>query len=489
MNILLIYPETPGTFWNFKHILKFIGRKAAFPPLGLLTVASILPSEWNKKLIDLNVSQLTDEDITWADLILISAMIIQEVSANKVIARCRKQNKIILAGGPLFTALPEKFSEVDHIIIGEAENTLPQFIDDWKKGQAKKIYRFQGWPDILTSPAPLWSLIRLRDYVTITVQFSRGCPFDCEFCDIVVLNGRKPRTKSAEQFISELEGLYQADWRGAVFIADDNLIGNKNQVKSMLRALITWQEKRNFPFSFLTQTSVNLADDDELLDLMSRANFFKVFLGLESPNDSSLEECHKNQNLKSDIAASVKKIHRYGMQVMAGFIIGFDHDPDDIFEQQKSFIESLGISVAMIGLLTALPETRLFKRLKQEGRLTGESSGENTNNINFIPKMDKELMLKKYRELIKKLYGARSYYGRIDTFIKDYHPTLKGKRISYQDIKALLMSMLLIGIFSSAAYHYWKLLIKTLLLKPRALSAAVELAIQGYHFKRMAWSL
>jgi len=490
MNILLVYPEAPGTFWNFKHVLKFISKKSAFPPLGLLTVAAILPAVWHKRLVDLNVSELLDSDIAWADLVLISAMIIQQASAREVIARCRAQHKVMVAGGPLFTAQPEKFPEVDHLILGEAENTLPRFIQDWVAGRAEPIYRSDDWPDIATAPEPLWNLIKLDDYVTMTVQFSRGCPFDCEFCDIIILNGRKTRAKSPEQFIRELDSLHRAGWRGSVFIADDNLIGNKKQVKLMLRALIAWQERRHYPFRFLTQASVNLAADDELLELMSAANFFKVFLGLETPNSLSLEECGKVQNLKNDMVAAVKKIHNHGMQVMGGFIVGFDSDPADIFEQQISFIDHLGVPVAMVGLLTALPGTRLWHRLQDEKRLTGASSGGNTEaSLNFLPKMDEETMLREYPKMIQSLYGVRSYYRRIHSFLKEYRPSVKKRKLEGKDIKAFLKSLIFIGMLSRAAVPYWWLLAKTIILKPKALSVAVELAIQGRHFRKMAFSL
>ncbi len=490
MNILLIYPQTPGTFWSFKNILKFVSRKATFPPLGLLTVAALLPLEWDKRLVDLNVSELLDEDIAWADLVMVSAMIIQEASAKEVIARCRQKKKVILAGGPLFTAQPEKFSQVDHLFLGEAEDTMPQFIADWKSGRTKKIYSPENYPDIATTPIPMWSLINPKDYVTMTVQYSRGCPYDCEFCDIIILNGRRPRTKSPEQFMNELEELYQAGWRGSVFIADDNLIGNKQKVKLMLRVLIGWQKQKRYPFRFLTQASVNLADDDELLELMSLANFFKVFLGIETPSQESLEECGKKQNIKSDIAAAVKKIHHHGMQVMAGFIIGFDNDPDNIFQLQKEFIEGIGVIVAMVGLLTALPGTRLYHRLQDEKRLLGESSGGNTDAyLNFTPRMDKEVMLQEYKKLIRTLYGARSYYSRIHTFLRDYRPSVKGGKIGWKDISAFLKSIFFIGIFSRAAGHYWWLLVKTILWRPKALPMAVELAIQGRHFYKIALDL
>lgn len=490
MNVLMIYPKTPGTFWNFKYILKFVSRKAVFPPLGLLTVAALLPAGWNKRLVDLNVRDLTEEDIIWADLIFVSAMIIQQASAEEVIGRCHAHNKIIVAGGPLFTAQPEKFLDVSHIIIGEAENTLPQFIKDWEAGQAARIYRSDDWPDITKTPVPMWGLINLKDYVTVTIQFSRGCPFNCEFCDIIILNGQKTRAKTPEQFIQELEELYLAGWRGSVFIADDNLIGNKKQVKLMLRDLINWQEKRHYPFRFLTQASVNLAADEELMQLMSAANFFKVFLGLETPISDSLKECGKLQNTKDDMAAAVRIIHNHGMQVMGGFIVGFDSDPADIFKRQMNFIKKLNVVVAMIGLLTALPGTRLYRRLKEENRLVAESSGGNTEAaINFIPKLDKGMLLREYKRMVKSLYNVRNYYKRIGGFLKDYRPTVKRGKFEREDVQAFLKSIVFIGFFSRAAGYYWWLIAKTIFRKPKALPEVVEQAIQGRHFGRMAKEL
>ena len=490
MNILLIYPSTPGTFWNFKHILKFISRKAVFPPLGLLTVAALLPSDWNKRLIDMNVAELKDSDIDWADIVMISAMIIQRSSTDEVIARCRLRAKIILAGGPLFSARPEEFPDVDAIFINEGEDTIPKFISDWKAGHVAKIYKSNDWPNITKAPIPMWSLIRLKDYLTITVQFSRGCPFNCEFCDIIIMNGNKSRTKTPEQFVGELESLLQAGWRGSIFIADDNLIGNKIQVKAMLRQLIIWQKKHRYPFRFMTQTSVNLAADEELMNLMSAANFGKVFLGIESPNDNSLQECGKTQNIRNNVADAVKTIHQHGMQVMGGFIIGFDHDPLNIFELQKNFIENIGVVVAMLGLLTALPGTKLFNRLRLENRLTADSTGGNTDAfLNFIPVMNKEFMIKEYKKLMQTLYSAKSYYGRINEFLRYYKPTVKGSRLKFNDLKAFIKSLVIIGVFSRASVYYWRLILKTTLLRPRTLPVAVELAIQGHHLRKMALKL
>ncbi len=489
--ILLINPRTPDTFWNFKHILKFISRKAVYPPLGLLTIASLLPSDWEKKLIDLKITELSDSEIEWADLILISAMMIQKESANEIINRCHKIGKIILAGGPLFSVQPEKFSKVNHLFVGEAEETLTEFIDDYKNGVAKKIYEAADFPDLKKTPIPMWNLINFKDYVTMTLQFSRGCPFDCEFCGVIAMNGRKTRVKSSGQFISELESLYVTGWRGTIFIVDDNFIGNKKEVKFLLNEIIDWQKTRRFPYKFLTQASVNLGADEELMRLMSEANFFKVFLGLETPSESSLEECNKIQNLKGDIPVYIKNIQNHGMQVMGGFVIGFDNDDSNIFGLQKKFIENTGVVTAMVGILTALPGTRLYQRLKEEGRLTGDSSGANTevSGLNFIPKnMSREELVNGYKKLIKCLYSDESFYKRIENFLSSYRPTVKSGRISSVDIKALFCCLVIIG-FSSSFFYFWGNLLKTMIKKTKSVPVFIELVIQGYHYKKMAKNL
>jgi len=485
VNILLVYPKYPNTFWSFKHILKFISKKAAFPPLGLLTVASMLPGEWKKRLVDVNVSRLRDEDIEWADLVFIGAMIVQEKSAAEIIERCRSMGKKVVAGGPAFTINHRKFSGVDHFVLNEAEITLPLFLKDLENGEPKPIYTSKKSPDITKTPAPLWSLIRFRDYVTMSVQFSRGCPFACEFCDIPIMNGSNPRTKTPKQMIDEIGALYEAGWRGAIFIVDDNFIGNKVKVKKMLRHLIEWQKAHKYPYKLLTEASTNLADDEELMKLMSEANFSKVFLGIETPNVASLEECSKNQNTRRDLAESVKAIHRNGMQVMGGFIVGFDSDRESIFETQVRFIQKIGVVTAMVGILNALPQTKLWQRLKVEGRLLSDFTGENTDGtLNFIPKMGKEKLVEGYKRLISTIYAPKNYYERIDTFIGHYRPTVRSS-ISLTDIFAFLRSMWSIGVVSKARFHYWKLVIKTLLKKIEALPIAVELAIAGLHFERI----
>ena len=484
MNILLVYPEYPDTFWSFKHALRYVAKKAAFPPLGLLTVAALLPAPWQKKLIDMNVEALTDEHIVWADYVFLGAMLIQASGAREVIARCRRLSRSIVAGGPLFTTQHQQYPEIDHFVLNEAEITLPRFLDDLAAGRPRPLYTSAEKPDLASTPIPLWALINMKNYATMPVQYSRGCPFNCEFCNIVIMNGRVPRTKTAEQMLREFQALYDAGWRKSVFIVDDNFIGNTRQVKQILPVLARWQKGHRYPFTLLTEASINLAKDEELMTQMSQANFFKVFVGIESPNTESLRECDKQQNTTSNLAEAVNTIHRYGMQVMGGFIVGFDHDPENIFEMQKKFIQQVGIVTAMVGLLTALPQTRLWHRLQAEGRLLSEATGENTDGLlNFRPVMDRERLLSGYRRLLVSLYSQKNYYQRINTFLKNYRPTVRA-RITGEDLMALCRSNWQLGIKSSARFRYWWLLARTLVLKRKAMPMAVELAIYGQHFER-----
>lgn len=486
MKVLLVYPQYPDTFWSFKHALNFVSKKAAFPPLGLLTVASMLPKKWEKRLIDTNVTILRDEDIIWADMVFLSAMIVQKTSAQEIISRCKTMGKTIVAGGPAFTINPKKFYGVDHFVLNEAEVTLPRFLKDLKTKRTQSIYTSKIRPDISKTPLPLWSLINFRDYVNMAVQYSRGCPFNCEFCDIVVMNGRIPRTKTPRQFVGELQSLHDAGWRRSVFIVDDNFIGNKINVKKMLLKLIDWQKTHNYPYTLLTEASTNLASDEELMQLMSLANFNKVFLGIETPHIDSLKECGKFQNVACDLKEAVKTIHRHGMQVMAGFIVGFDNDTDSIFETQIKFIQKIGVTTAMVGLLNAVPQTRLWYRLKAEKRLLGDPTGENTDgSLNFIPKMGRKKLLKGYRQVLSTIYTPKYYYQRIETFIGQYRPTAKGK-FSKEIFRPFFKSMWDIGILSEARFYYWKLLIKTFFTKIQAFPVAIELTIYQVHFEKVA---
>ncbi len=489
MNILMVYPMYPDTFWSFKHALKFVSKKASFPPLGLLTVAAMLPKDWNKKLIDMNANQLIDDDILWADLVFISAMSIQSESANDVIMRCNNLNAKIVAGGPLFTSSSEYYQNVDYLVLNEAEITLPIFLKDLQEGIPKHKYTSDDWANITTTPLPLWDLVSLNNYTSMNLQYSRGCPFDCDFCDITVLYGRKPRTKTKEQVIAELDELYFTGWRGPVFFVDDNFIGNKVKLKrEILPAITKWMHKRKNPFYLNTEASINLADDDMLMDQMAKAGFEAVFIGIESPNEKSLIECNKPQNANRDLIASIKKIQQFGLEVQGGFIVGFDNDHPEIFEEITNFIQQSGIVTAMVGLLNAPKGTTLEKRLLLEGRMLKDFTGNNTDfTINFIPKMDSDKLLDGYKSILKTIYSPKFFYERVMCFMKDFEP--KKKKVFHLNpnyILALFRSIFKLGFIGEERNYYWKLFFWTLFRKPQLFSLAILFAIYGFHFKKIS---
>jgi len=489
MKILLVYPKYPDTFWSFKHALKFVSKKAAFPPLGLLTVASMLPEKWEKKLVDMNVDRLNDGDIRWADYVFISGMAVQKESAKEVIERCNHLGVKTVAGGPLFTASYDEFTGIDHFVLGEAEVTLKPFLDDLAEDRAQHIYASDERPDISTTPVPMWSLINMKHYSSMNLQYSRGCPFDCEFCDIVILNGHTPRTKSKDQLIAEMDSLYKHGWRGSLFVVDDNFIGNKKKLKAeILPALIEWKKSKRFPFALCTEASINLADDDELIRLMVAAGFDVVFVGIETPNDESLLECTKYQNQNRNLIDSVKKLQKFGLEVQGGFIVGFDNDPESIFQTQIDFIQKSGIVTAMVGLLNAPTGTRLYRRLKEEGRLNSPFTGNNTDfSLNFIPKMDYNKLIDGYKNVLETIYSPREYYERIKTFLKVYKPprTKPGKVQSHQ-IKAFFRSIWFLGMKESGKRHYWKLFVSYLMTSPPKFARFILFSVYGYHFRKVA---
>ena len=491
MNILLVYPEYPDTFWSFRHALKFVSKKASFPPLGLLTVAAMLPREWNKKLIDMNADDLKDDDIIRADYVFISAMSIQKDSTDQVIERCRKLNTKIVAGGPLFTSSAELYSDVDHLVLNEAEITLPRYLQDLSSGTPLKKYTTDDWAEITTTPLPQWDLIRMKNYSSMNVQYSRGCPYDCDFCDITVLYGRRPRTKSKEQVIAELDTLYYSGWRGPVFFVDDNFIGNKVKLKKeILPAIAEWMDKRKSPFFLNTEASINLADDDNLMKLMVRAGFEAVFIGIESPNEESLVECNKNQNRNRDLISSIKRIQDFGLEVQGGFIVGFDNDPPSIFEKLTNFIQESGIVTAMVGLLNAPKGTKLEKRLENEGRLLKDFTGNNTDfSINFIPQMSHKTLLDGYKKILDKIYSPQYYYERVTRFLKDFKPKKKVFHLNMSYVLALFKSMYRLGLLGEERIYYWKLFFWSLFRKPRLFSLAILFTIYGFHFRRISSSL
>jgi radical SAM superfamily enzyme YgiQ (UPF0313 family) len=493
MKVVLVYPRCPDTFWSFKYALKFISIKAAYPPLGLLTVAAMLPKDWEKKLVDMNVTNLRDKDLEGTDFVFISAMTIQKASVKEVISKCKKMGIRIVAGGPLFTAGYEEFEDVDYFVLNEAEITLPLFLEDLMNGCAKHIYTCKGFPDIEKTPIPLWGLINMKKYESMNLQYSRGCPFNCEFCDITTLFGHRVRTKSRSQLLAELESLYFQGWRGKIFFVDDNFIGNKRKLKrEILPAIIEWMATKRHPFSFNTEASIDLCDDEELMQMMIKAGIYSVFLGIETPNEESLAECNKFPNKNRDLLACVKKIQKSGLQINGGFIVGFDSDPPSIFDNQIEFIQKSGIISAMVGLLNAPRGTRLYQRLLRENRLLKEASGDNTDfSINFIPKMSYEILINGYKRIISGIYSPKPYYKRVRRFLKESKPLQKSHfhfsyiRFYFTYLGAFLKSIWLLGIKDKARIYYWKLFFWSLFSRPQFFPLAIVYAIYGFHFRKV----
>jgi radical SAM superfamily enzyme YgiQ (UPF0313 family) len=490
MNVLLIYPEYPPTFWSFKYALSFISKKASFPPLGLLTIASMLPEYWDVRLLDMNVRKLKNKDILWADYVYISAMIVQSESVDEVLHRCKSLGRKVVAGGPLFTTEYENYIDmVDHLVLNEAEETLAAFLQDLENGTPRKVYTSSRWADITTTPIPRRELLRTGDYGAMNIQYSRGCPFDCEFCNITSLFGRVPRTKTKEQIVAELDSINALGWKGCVFIVDDNFIGNKAKLKrEILPAIIDWMETHKNPFTFNTEASINLADDEELMELMVRAGFDTVFVGIESPSEESLTECNKHTNKGRDMIASIRKMQQFGLEVQGGFIVGFDNDTPEIFDNMITFIQDSSVVTSMVGMLNALPSTKLYSRLKSEGRLNQFASGNNTDtSINFIPRMDYDSLIEGYRNIMQSIYSPKYYYSRIKTFLSNYRP---GRRkifhIRLNYLMALPKSIIRLGILGKERFEYWKLFFWTLYNRPDLFPHAITLSIYGYHFRKMS---
>ncbi len=486
MKILLIYPKCPDSFWSFKHALKFISKKAAVPPLGLITVSAMLPSTWEKRLVDMNITALRTCDIQWADYVFISAMYIQKESVNKVIAECKKLNKKIVAGGPLFTQEYNNYPQIDHFVLNEAEITMPLFLNDFSAGQPKNLYMSSEYADISLTPVPDYHLLARKKYAFMSIQVSRGCPFACNFCEITSLLGHKVRMKDTSQIIKELETLYNLNWRGSVFIVDDNFIGNKKEVKNnLLPAMKNWMQRHKFPFTFNTETSINLADDEGLMSLMVETGFTSTFIGIETPEKKSLHDCNKVQNKNRDLLESVKKIQKAGLEVSGGFIVGFDSDTSTVFQRQIDFIQQSGIVSAMVGLLNAPKNTKLYEQLKAENRLTIEATGSNTDlSMNFIPKMNYNELLEGYKKIIHNIYTIKPYYQRLRHLLLNYNRLYNRQtKINFLIIKAFFKSVFIIGFLNKGRSEYWKLIIWTLFNRPRSIAEAITYTVYGYHYR------
>lgn len=489
MNALLIYPEMPSTFWSMDHLMKMVGKKASYPPLGLLTVAALLPEAWEKRLVDLNVRELAEEDLKWADQVFVGAMNVQATSARRLIARCRKAGVRIIAGGPLFTHEHEKFKGVDHFVLNEAEITLPQFLADLESGCPRPIYTSAEFADVHRTPAPRWELADLNQYAYGIVQYSRGCPYQCDFCDVTALFGRRPRTKTAEQIIAELEALGDLGKFDLILFADDNLIGNKRQLKAeLLPALIEWRRTQGPITGFATQVTVNLADDPELMEMMLEAGFRHIFIGIETPEEDSLVACKKGQNTRRDLLENVRQLQRAGFIVTAGFIVGFDTDTPSVFQRQIDFIQEGGIVIATINLLKAPPGTELHERMKREGRLI-EPFDFDEGKTNIVPAMDADMLHRGYRAILNHIYSPRYVYQRARTFLQE-NPRAKvenpvSRGLHLRDGRTFFRILFHIGMSGEERTYFWKLLLWTLFNRPKRLILAFSFAVLMYQFRKM----
>lgn len=487
MKVLLINPEFPDTYWSFRHALPFEGKRCAFPPLGLMTVSALLPDSWERRMVDLNVRKLRSSDIEWADMVMVTAMLVQKKSLKRVVQRCKAQGKRVVVGGPYVSTTLEDLPEADHIFLGEAETTLPQFVEDLERGTTKRSYQAAERPPLAVTPVAHFHLANMKRYSAMSIQYSRGCPFNCEFCDIIEIYGRVPRTKSNPQVLAELDALYELGWRGTVFIVDDNFIGNKKNVRQLLPELADWQKRNGYPFSLLTEASMNLADDEPLLNGMRNAGFRRVFLGIETPVEESLKEAQKSQN-RGNLLESVKRIQSYGMEVMAGFIVGFDNDPEDIFERQIRFIRESAIPLAMVGLLNALPDTQLWRRLEKEGRLLGECEGDNTNcSLNFIPKMDPARLVAGYQSIMRTIYKSSEYYQRtLDSLKRTPQEWAEPNTFTLiGGVAAFTRIAVKLGVLDCERKEFWRYFAHACVKHRDRLAEFMRLAAMGYHFRKL----
>jgi radical SAM superfamily enzyme YgiQ (UPF0313 family) len=485
VNVLLVYPRFPDTYWSFRYALSFQGKRAAQPPLGLMTVAALLPRSWNKRLVDTNVERLRERDLMWADVAFISGMHVQERELTAIVRRCRARGLRTVVGGPITSSLPQSALECDHVVIGEAEDLIDGLAADLERGRARPLYESAERPGLERSPRPDLSLIRMKRYSTMTVQCSRGCPFNCEFCDIIEIYGRRPRTKEPTQVLAELDQLYDAGWRGPVFIVDDNFIGNKVRARLLLAAMSAWQKAHGYVFRFITEASINLADDPALLESMKEAGFASVFLGIETPDESSLAATNKLQNTRRDLLDSVATIQQYGIEVMGGFILGFDTDREDIFDRLVEFIQKSAIPIAMVGLLQAMPGTQLFRRLTREGRILDGGAGNNMDcHLNFQPRMNAERLIEGYHSVLRRIYASEPYYRRVRSYLSRCQPKYQS-HFNIANVRALLLSLLRQGILGKSRMSYWKFVAAAATRHRESFGAAMTMAVMGYHFQVM----
>jgi radical SAM superfamily enzyme YgiQ (UPF0313 family) len=486
MNVLLAYPRFPITYWGFQYGLHLVSKQATLPPLGLLTVAALLPGHWHLRLVDLNVRGLHDDDLRWADVVLTGGLLVQAGSMREIIARAAAFRLPVAVGGPAPTASPGLFPEADVVFRGEAEGRIDALVRALgrRSGTRITLEAPASFPDMARVPVPRYDLLDLSNYASMSVQYSRGCPFQCEFCDVVEIFGRRSRVKTPEQIVEELEAIHRMGYRGTIFFVDDNFIGNKSAVKRLLSVMHEWQRSRGRPFDFYTEASINLAHDPHLLEDMVDAGFSSVFVGIESPSKKALEGAKKFQNLRVDLSEAVDRITRAGIEVMGGFIVGFDSDGEEVFALQREFLAGQPIPLAMVGLLTALPGTALCRRLKAEGRLRERSSGDQFSRPNFAPVMEEGVLLRGYMDLMSRLYSPRAYYSRCEAYVDRAGAFSESRSTTFGEIGALLRTIWHVGVLSPRRRHFWRLMFKAFSRGRSHIHRSVAHAVIGEHLIR-----
>lgn len=486
MRTLLVAPQFPLTYWGFQFSLPLAGKRSSLPPLGLISLAALFPKDWELKLVDLNIGPLRDEDILWADVVLVGGMHIQSPSMHAIIERAKSLGRRTVVGGPAPTTCPEEFPDADHLFLGEAEGQASRLIELLESGSSARILsqEHQEKPAMTLVPVPRFDLLDLKRYASIGIQFSRGCPFNCEFCDIIEIFGRKPRTKTPEQMLAELDALHALGYRGSVFFVDDNFIGNKRAVSALLPQVIEWQASHGDPFEFYTEASVNLASDENLMQAMVQAGFTAVFLGIETPSQEALSDAGKWQNVKVDLVEAIDTLTRSGLEVMGGFIVGFDQDTEGIFELQREFIAKLPIPLAMVGMLTCLPGTALWRRLEREGRILARPTGDQFDRPNFRPLMSEETLISGYARLLAQLYSPEAYIERCMAFLQRGRPRPVAHRVTRDELITLARTIWRIGLLGQWKRAFWRLVCQALFKAPALFPWAVTRAVMGEHLVR-----
>jgi len=495
MKTLLLYPKFPQSFWSYNRFMHMAGLKAFIPPLGIITVATLLPKDWEIRFYDRNVNLETEDDWEWCDLVILSAMLVQRPDFHNLIKKAVSLGKKVAVGGPYPTSIPQDAlaDGAHYLILDEGEMTIPLFLEAIAQGKEEGIFRSADKPDVTFSPMPRFDLLQRDAYFMMAIQFSRGCPFNCEFCDIINLYGRKPRTKEPSQILGELQNLYDLGWRGSIFMVDDNFIGNQRNVKRLLRELIPWMESHNYPFTFITEASVNLAEDAELLELMVEAGFYAVFLGIETPDQDSLEFTHKLQNTRKPLADACDTINKAGLLIYAGFILGFDGERKGAGDRIQAFVEQTKIPQPMVGLLQALPNTALWQRLKTEERLIMSDGvgvvevGDQNTLMNFIPTRPVAEIGAEYLQAIWQLYEPSNYLRRCLEQCLNINTPAKGKQNQHfpagKGIRLVAQVIWLQGIRrESIRWQFWQQLWTILTTKPRFVNMYLGLCAALEHF-------